>query len=551
MSKLKNKTKQKSGHRLLLFCILCLFGVCISAIPNKKEKNRKQSDTRVRLLHADILSYDQLKNPGAQILRGNVQFLHEGVTMFCDSACYYEVTNSFDAFGHVRMVQGDTLSLVGEVLYYNGMDQLARVRNNVILTHRESVLYTDSLDYDRLYDLGYFFEGGKLIDKNNILTSDWGQYSPSTREAVFNYNVKLVNPKFTLISDTLHYNTLTSMAQIVGPSNIDSGDNHIYSETGFYDTRNERVYLLNRSILTNKGKRLVGDSLYYDSKLGVGKAFNHVVYKDEFNRNMLVGNYCSYNENTGYVEATDSAVAIDFSYADTLFVHADSFKLYTYHINTDSIYRIMHAYHKVRAYRTDVQAVSDSLVFNSLDSCLTFYKDPIVWNDNRQILGEEIKVYMNDSTVEWAHIINQALSVEQLDSIHYNQISGREMKAFFKEGVIHYARVEGNVLAAYYLFDDDSLMIGINNTETTELKLYMKEGKMQRIWTPAATGTITPILLADKQTLYLPSYAWFDYMRPLNKQDIFIWRPKKAGTELKLTPRRQAPLQTLDNFKKK
>lgn len=79
--------------------------------------------------------------------------------MYCDSACFYEATNSFDAFGHVKMVQGDTLDLVGDMLLYNGLDQLARVRHNVVLTHRESKLYTDSLDYDRLYELGYFSKG--------------------------------------------------------------------------------------------------------------------------------------------------------------------------------------------------------------------------------------------------------------------------------------------------------------------------------------------------------------------------------------------------------
>lgn len=72
---------------------------------------------------------------------------------------FYEATNSFDAFGHVKMVQGDTLDLVGDMLLYNGLDQLARVRHNVVLTHRESKLYTDSLDYDRLYELGYFSKG--------------------------------------------------------------------------------------------------------------------------------------------------------------------------------------------------------------------------------------------------------------------------------------------------------------------------------------------------------------------------------------------------------
>lgn len=537
------------GHKFLLACVLCVFGFCMAgAAMRLQDEQREQSQSKVILLHADDLHYDQYRHPGAQILTGNVAFRHEDVILYCDSACIYKETNSFDAFGHVKMVQGDTLTLVGDVLYYSGLDQLARVRHNVVLTHRESQLFTDSLDYDRLYDLGYFFEGGRLVDKDNVLTSEWGQYNTVSREAVFNYNVKLVNPKFVLISDTLNYNTLTSMAEIVGPSNIDSGDNHIYSESGFYDTQNDRAYLLQRSILTNKGRKMIGDSLFYDSEKGEGKAYWNVIYTDELNKNMLTGNYCYYNEITGYSEATDSAVAIDYSQKDTMYMHADTFKVYTYNINTDSVYREMRAYHKVRSYRTDVQGVCDSLVYNSKDSCITLYKDPIVWNGLQQILGEVIKIYLNDSTVERIHVIDQTLSVEQLDSVHYNQIAGKEMISYFENGEMKQTWVNGNVYVDYYLFDDDSLMIGMNYTETTELKLFMKDRKMSRIWMPASTGTIYPILMIPSNKLYLSNFAWFDYVRPLNKDDIFVWRSKKAGTELKTSIKRKAPIQKLDKI---
>lgn len=552
MRKGKETNSVTGGHRLLFFCILCLFGLyAVMAANDEDATEREKSESKVILLHTDKLTFDQYRHPGAQILTGNVQFQHEGVLMYCDSACFYEATNSFDAFGHVKMVQGDTLDLVGDVLLYNGLEQLARVRHNVVLTHRESKLYTDSLDYDRLYELGYFFEGGKLVDKDNVLTSDWGQYSPPTRQAVFNYNVKLVNPQFTLISDTLNYNTRTSMAEIVGPSNIDSGDNHIYSESGFYNTQTEEAILLERSIVTNKGRKMVGDSLYYDSTTGIGEGFGNAVYTDEVNKNMLLGNYCFYNDSTGYAMATDSAVAIDYSQQDTMYMHADTFKLYTFHMDTDTMFREVRGYHKVRSYRTDVQSVCDSLVFNTKDSCITMYRDPIVWNAGQQVLGEVIKIYLNDSTIERIHVIDQTLSVEQIDSVHYNQVAGKEMTSYFRDGEMYETWVQGNVYVDYYMFDDDSLMIGMNYTETSELKLFMKDRKMDKIWMPASTGVIYPIVMIPPNRLYLSNFAWFDYIRPRNKEDIFVWRPKKAGTELKTSYKHKAPLQSLDDIKKK
>lgn len=550
------------NRRFLGICLLALFGLyVVFAMPPAKQRKsspRRQSDSRVHLLHADKLYFDQYVNSTAQFLVGNVKFQHEGTLMYCDSALFYESTNSFDAFGNVRMLQGDTLSLTGDVLYYNGLDQLARVRHNVVLKHLKTELYTDSLDYDRLYNLGYFFEGGKLLDQGNQLTSDWGEYNPATREAVFNYNVKLLNPappaetKTTLVSDTLHYNTQSGVARIFGPSNIEHGDSHIYSESGFYDTQTDNSYLLDRSILSDNGKKLIGDSVVWDSELKVGKAFGNAEFVDVVNKNMFSGNYAYYDDANGYAEAADSAVLMDFSQGpDTMYIHADSFKVYTYFIDTDSMYRTMHGIRHVRAYRSDLQAVCDSLVYNSKDSCMVMYYDPILWQVGQQLVGEEIRAFLNDSTVDSVQVLRQALSVERIDSVHYNQATGNEMHSYFRNGEIYLTTLDGNVLVKYYPFDDDSLMIGMNHVETTELKLYMDDRKVQKIWMPAATGTIYPIPLIPPDQLYLENFAWFDYIRPSDKDDIFNWRTKRAGSELKESVRREAPKQRLNEISKK
>lgn len=550
------------SHRLSIICTLILFGVCLllALPPVRQDRNtgtKSGEGSRVHLLHADRLYFDERYNRSAQFLVGNVQFSHDGILMYCDSALFYEASNSFDAYGNVKMVQGDTLSLLGDVLYYNGIDQLARVRYNVVLTHRETVLYTDSLDYDKLFGMGYFFEGGQLVDQDNELTSDWGQYTPSTREAVFNYNVRLVNPappakpKTVLISDTLHYNTGTAIAHVVGPSNIENGESHIYTELGYYDSKNKWSYLLNRSIVTNEGKRLVGDSVIWDSEQKVGKAFGNAEYTDPINKNMLIGNYCYYDDKIGYCEATDSAVAIDFSQKDTMYAHADTFKVYTYNIDTDSTYRTIHAYRHLRAFSKDIQAVCDSMVYVSKDSCLTMYYDPIMWQEGQQLLGEEIKAFFNDSTIDSVQVLRQALSVERIDSIHYNQVAGHSMHSYFKEGEIYLTTAVGNVLLNYYPFDDDSVMIEMNHTETTLMKLFLKDKKVDRVWMPAATGTMYPIPLIPEKELYLENFAWFDYIRPVDKDDIFEWRPKKAGTELKKSIQRTAPKQKLSDIQKK
>ena len=540
----RKRNMKTDGRRMLLLGILCLFGFCLVAQVQPQRNVGQPVKSKVYLLHSDVLKKSKDNpDPNAQILVGDVVFRHDSIYMYCDSACFYEKTNSLEAFNNVRMVQGDTLSLYGDYLFYDGNTQLAQVRNNVRMENRTTTLTTDSLNYDRIANLGYFFDGGTLSDEENVLTSDWGEYSPATKMSVFNYEVQLVNPQFTLTSDTLRYNTATKIASIVGPSDIHSDENHIYSELGFYNTTLGQAELLNRSVLSNNGKKLTGDSLYYDRNQGYGEAFNDVVFVDTINKNMLTGNYCYYNQLTSYAFATDEAVATDFSQGDSLFIHADTLQMFTYHLDTDSVYREARAYHKVRVYRTDVQAVCDSLVFSSKDSCLTMYRDPILWNGQQQLLGEQIMVYMNDSTIDWAHIHNQALSVERIDSVNYNQVSGKDMKAYFKDGEMEQVDVIGSVRLVYYPMEKDSTLIGMNVSESSELNVYLENRKLKKmVMKPQSSGILYPMDQLPPEKMKLENFGWFDYVRPLNKKDIFHWRGKKAGQELKKNVRGNVPL---------
>ena len=536
-----------SGHRIIILAILCLFGLgLVQSRQAPKKKRRQKTSERVYLVHADRLRYDRFGTvPDAQVLNGNVQFRHKGAKLYCDSAYFYQASNSFKAFGNVRMYQGDTLSLFSDYAYYDGNDQMAEARHNVVLTHRKTKLYTDSLNYDRLYGIGYFFEGGKMVDKDNVLVSDWGEYDTETRVAVFNYDVDLKNPKFVLSTDTLHYDTRTSLAHIVGPSTITSGASVIHTSQGYYDTNKDFARLYGRSTLTNNGKTLTADSLFNDEKKAVSQGFGNVVYTDTVNKNEMNSNYFWYNDSTGFAFATDSAVLKDYSQGDTLFVHSDTMKVYTFNMNTDSVYRKAHCYNKVRAFRTDVQAVCDSLVYNTKDSCLTMYRDPIVWNANRQLLGEVIEVFMKDSTIDRAHVVNQALSVEMLpDSTKFNQIASREMFGFFNKGQLYKTEAVGNVQCVYYFQDDkDSSLISMTYLETDTMRMTMENRQLQSIWTCKQQGTMYPITQIPPSKRELPSFAWFDYVRPRDKHDIFNWRGKAKGTELKDVSRRSAPLQ--------
>lgn len=487
--------------------------------PQIPKANRHQKN-KVFLEYADVLTADEVLTPDYQVLKGNVKFRKGGTWMYCDSAHFYDKTNSLDAFGHVRMVQGDTLFVYSDMLYYNGLDEVAQLRYNVRMVNRDVTLFTDSLDYDMVENLGYYFEGGKIVDSKNELSSVYGQYEPDTKNAEFLFDVELVNPKYIMKTDTLHYNTRSKIADIVGRTTIVSDSNTIYTDKGWYNTNKETSTLYNRSLLVGKdNQKLTGDTLFYDRNKEVGEAFGNMVLRDSVHNIILDGDYGYHNDKTSMSYATKRARAREFSKKDTLYLHGDTIKTF---LNTDSS-RIMVANRNVRFFRKDLQGVCDSMSYVEKDSLLNMYKHPVVWSDERQIFGEEINVHFNDTTVDHAMLPNTGFVVEHIGEIYYNQLSGKKMKAIFLEGELRKLDVEGNVLVEMFPMENDSTYNKAVNAESSFLKLNLKPKQvMEKItmW-PEVNGTVTPLYLAKKSQLYLPGFMWYSDMRPKNPDDIY------------------------------
>lgn len=483
--------------------------------PSPNEKNL------VYLQNAQTLSFDQKFNPDVQLLRGDVQFRQGNTLMYCDSAYFYQDSNSLDAFGNVRMVQGDTLFLYGDVLYYDGNTEMARMKYNVRMVNKKVVLTTDSLLFDRIKNVGYYTTGGKIVDSINTLTSLIGEYYPAKHFAIFQKYVKLTNPNFVLRSDTLQYDTETGVADIVGPSNmIYKQKTFIYSTKGWYNTRNDQSQLLDRSIVKNDdGKILTGDTIFYDKRIGVGKAYHHIVISDTTQNLKIYGNYGYLNDPKQYSFVTDSAKLVQIGDQDTLYLHADT--LYTF---KDSIYNQAKAYHHVRFYRTDFQGQCDSLFYTAKDSIMYLYKNPILWSDDQQMNGEDMAGYFKNKNIDYIRVLKNAFAVQKFDSVHYNQLSGKELLAYFKNRALYKIFVSGNAQSIYYPLNKDSSLVGMNTTESGFITMYIKNKKIDKIiLTPASNGILYPPDKIPQDQMTLKNFIWQPAIRPKNENDIFTY----------------------------
>ena len=482
-------------------------------------------NTKVYLIHSNTLSFDKAVKPDAQILNGDVCFRHDSSYMYCDSAYFFEQTNSLEAFSNVRMEQGDTLFVYGDYLFYDGNTQVAYLRENVRMENGQVTLFTDSLNYERIPNIGYYFEGGLIVDSLNQLSSFYGQYSPETKLAVFNDSVQVENPDFTLYSDTLHYDTESKVATILGPSVIVSDSGTIHTSRGWYDTVNNTSLLLDQSQVESGEKILIGDSIFYNRDTGMGEVYGNMSLIDTAQHVTLQGEYGYYNEQTGYAFATDSARFLEYSQGDTLFLHADTLQMVT----VDSVYREIKAYYGVRFYRIDMQGVCDSMQFNTRDSVLYMYTEPVLWNEQYQLYGDTIAIYMNDSTIEYAHVIQFAFAAQHVDSSYYNQLKGNDLKAYFEGQAVHQIDVAGNAESIFYPLEKDGAKVGMNETKSGFLTIWVKDNKLDKlkIW-PSPVGSMTPIPDLKPDQKVLKDFYWFDYLRPKNRDDIYEVVKRKA-----------------------
>ncbi len=506
--------------------------------PPKREKGR----THVVLEHADELRYERIYNPDVQRLIGNVVIKHEGAVMRCDSAHLNQKENTFEAFGQVSMQQGDTVSMYARYLHYDGNLKFARLRHSVRLENRSATLFTDSLDYDRVENLGYYFDGGSIVDSLNTLTSNYGEYSPTTSDAVFRNNVHLENEDYTMDTEELHYNTDTKISYIMGPTEMKSDSGYIVSIRGVYDSNTDVGILLDRSVVysSNGAKQLTGDSIFYDRKNGFGEAFGDMILTDTINRSSLYGDYGYFDEKKDYAFATQRAYLIDYSKPDTLWTAADTLELITQRrIPEDR--RIVRGYRHVRVFRSDVQANADSLQYDSRDSILHLYDNPIMWNEDAQLSGDTICFQFRNDSLEYVDVLDKALAVRQIDTLMYDQLAGRRMRAYIQDSLVRQLQVHGNAeVIQYEQHKRSKRWYLMNRIEAPSIIADFEKGQIQKVLLQGvATGKGYPIKMLTPELQRLASFRWEEAMRPKSKNDLFRSQPDSVVVHRSLSDLRR------------
>ncbi len=312
------------NHKLFLLPIL-LLSCSLNA-------QRDSSLSKVQVIHADVLRFKRSPEREIQYLSHDVLVKHRNTYLLCDSAIID--SNKVTAIGHVRIVEGDSLQVFGDSLFYDGNSRLATLVGKVVLKHKDQQLFTDMLDYDLNTRISKYTSGGFLISDQAKLRSKKGYYFANTGESFFKDSVVvLLKDSMQLSSDTLMYQTREQKVIFKGPTLIQQDSLQIYTDEGYYDVEFQKSYFGNypRYIrgsqradakriyheAQNKKLTLVGtaeiqddrqqakaDSIIFNDANGDVLLFGNATYR-ELDR-ILEGNHIQYNRKTKSLQVLGS-----------------------------------------------------------------------------------------------------------------------------------------------------------------------------------------------------------------------------------------------------
>lgn len=518
--------KHKSIYYFI--CILFFVGSTLHA----------QERRRIEIDYAPFMTFDESKPDATILTRDNskqVHIKHEGIELWCDEAIYYGKQDFIEAYGKVRVKQGDTINMTSKYVEYSGKTQLAFASGSVVLTDPNSEITTDTLYFDRVKQQAFYRSSGKVVrDTTGIITSTIGRYYMKSKKYQFVNNVKLVNPEYVIKSNQLDFYTLSGFAFLFGPTTITSETSVIYCERGFYNTQNDTGYFVKNSKINYDERVVEGDSIYFDRTKSFASATNNITITDTLNNSLVKSHYAEVFREKDSVFVTKRALAITLQENDSIFVHSD-----TLMVTGKPDKRITRAYYNAKIYKSDLSGKADSIHMNqktgltqliNLDQNTTndpFYKvqHPILWNLKNQITGDSIHLISNSKTetLDSLKVFDHAFIISK-DSLGdgYNQISGQKLFGLFKNNSLSTIDIIKNAESIYYLRNEANELVGIDKSKSGSIKVWVSENTIDEIRKYNQIGGKTyPEIEFPENEKILKGFHWRETERPTSVEDLF------------------------------
>jgi hypothetical protein len=312
--------------------------------------------------------------------------------------------------------------------------------------------------------------------------------------------------------------------------------------------KNKKAVFGKRPVVDDKEYTLVADDMAFDDATGFGEAQGSVVYKskDTANPFSLLANNIKSNTRSGGILATQKPLMIIKQDKDSIYVTADT--LYSGRLTelekfrpvpdiSDSVLspikpakakadsntnRFFEAYFNVKIFTDSMQAVADSMFYSFKDSVFRLFKNPIVWAQKSQILGDTIYLYTENKKPKRFYVFENALAINEAEKNLYNQVKGNTINGLFNNGNIEFFRAKGSAENIYYTADESGAFIGVNRSTSDVIDVAFKDHKPYRVvFRNNLQGNISPIRQVNNAEMRVRGFSWYESRRPKTKFELF------------------------------
>ncbi len=556
--------------------------IILSILPSflfSQQQVQRPEKSLIRLIDAKSAVLTTSMGREYREIKGPAQFLHDNTLILCDSAVWDTQANIVDAIGHVKIIQKNT-TLYSDNIKYLADQSLAQVRGNLVelVDNEGGRLRTNFIDYFTKDSIGMFYNGGCLMNKDSsFIESSNGYYYAKEDRFLFQMKVEMQSDTVLMKTDSLAYLAKENRAVFLTKTLAWQGDGFLMAKGGWYDRNNEYIHFSNDVYIKTKNNEIWAKEIDFDRKTGNAKLEYDVQVLDTAQSAIILADRVNYTSKPESIvlekEPSIALFTVENEVRDTLFFSADTIiyqtrlhkdvdssvitiskqrkdlskrdpitEIYsslkakasllnktnsdtvnvdTLTVNMDTVkVKFLTAFKNVKFYRSNIQGVCDSLQFNSLDSLIRLYKEPIIWNENKQLSADSIQVILSGRKLKKAELNSSAFVVMQEDSSHYDQVKSADIIIFFEDGKLSKFDALGSASVLFF-FEEDSVLTTMNEKECKALSATMLDNKIHRVrYFENINSNAYPLFNLPDNKQKLKGFKWADEKRPKNRYDV-------------------------------
>jgi lipopolysaccharide export system protein LptA len=536
-------------------------------------------------LYTQQLDYNLATKVATYHTRGRVV---SNTTELSSTHGYYYTDDKKVYFRDSVVVVDDRFEMRADTLMYDLAAERVYFLGPTVIRTDTYRIYCESGYYDIQLDEAVFAQNAQYKSGERLAAADTIKYFGKDEVYILEGDAYVAEGEFQRAeADRINFFRRQERYLLEGNAYLRDSVQTVRGDTVDYDIKTETLAVNGgRPRISAPPMIIDAERFVTDPKTGARTASGSVFWQDTSANIAIAAANATYNEETGYLLATggagpktgepdfmgDRPLMTTVMNGDTLWMVADTLisvqeeKLDTVYtvrelqrdtimigdsltvnvltttdtlVTTDSL-RFLSAHRDVRILKSDMQAVCDSLGFNTIDSVLTLYQNPILWQDTSQLTGDTVRIHFKDEALDKVQLLRNALVITTPDLVFFNQVKGKQIEAFFDSTALERTEVQGNAEAIYYILDDAGKYVGVNKTACSAMVLHFRNGGVRKIrFLRAPEGKMEPMQAVNHETYKLEGFRWEIKRKPLTVEDLFrAWdgEAPKERLEIEVVP---------------